>query len=274
MLAAVTCYFNPTGSGSRREAFEEFQRMFRRTGVPLYVEAAPDTAAPIWQKERLLNRAILGLPAEVTNVVWIDGDLLVDSPTWADDISDALLNWPIIQPWTVARFRGPDGADTDGPLGQRTVQSVAYANRDCEHPSGLPARAWPGFCWAARRSVLERLGGLYELDLSGPNDVLMSLAFVGDFRNSFLMRYSGEFKVHFQPWAMRAFETVGGRVGFVDATLTHLWHGAFDSRRYLERTVRLYQAGYDPARHVTTGPDGLLCLTDDCPAGVRDRLQI
>lgn len=268
IAAVAAAYFNPAGSEARRACFDEFQRSFAGTGVPLCVEAAPASAAPIWQKERLLNRAIQRLPASVEGVIWLDGDLLVDSPTWAEDVSAALDQWPVIQPWTQVWFWGPDREPVPGPLGHRVVPSAAYANRDSQTPTGVPARAWPGFCWAARRDVLEAIGGLYEYDLSGPNDVLMSLAFYGDWGNFFLMRYNAEFKRHFQPWATRAFEIVAGRVGYVPATLTHLWHGPFDQRKYLQRTVQLYAAGYDPALHVVTTDDGLLRLADDCPPDV------
>ena len=270
-LAAVTAYFNPSGCELRERCLAEFAGAFLATGIPLHIVTAPNATARIWQKERLLNRAIRGLPASVDKVIWIDGDLLVEAENWAEDVSAALDRWPVVQPWSLAGFRGPDGNGIAGPMGRMVVPSVPFANlaNQDDIPTGLPPNAWPGFCCAARRDVLESIGGLYEYDLSGPNDVLMSLAFYGDFGNFFLMRYNPEFKSHFQPWALRAFEIVQGNVGYVPATLTHLWHGPFDGRRYLERTVRLYQAGYDPARHVATGRDGLLSLVDDCPADVR-----
>jgi hypothetical protein len=90
-----------------------------------------------------------------------------------------------------------------------------------------------------------------------------------NFRYAAMLYPNGRFKDHFLPWAERAYKIVQGNVGYVPATLTHLWHGPFDGRRYLERTVRLYQAGYDPARDVGTAPDGTLVLTDDCPPDVR-----
>ena len=276
-LAAVTAWFNPSGSVERQTAENRFYKEWPR-GIPLF-PACKSTAAPIWQKERLLNLAIRNLPASVEKVIWIDGDLLVDSPMWATDISAALDKWPVIQPWTEASFQGPAGEPIAGPMGHKTVPSVPFAN-DCRltlamatgetaAPSGLPTNAWPGFCWAVRRDVLESIGGLYEYDLSGPNDVLMSLAFYGDFNNFFLMRYNGEFKRNFQPWAERAYKIVQGNVGYVPATLTHLWHGPFDQRKYLQRTVQLYAAGYDPARDVGTASDGTLVLTDACPPDVR-----
>ena len=279
-LAAVAAHFNPSGCELRERCLAEFAGRFLATGIPLYIVTAPDTAAPIWQKERLLNRAIRELPSSVDKVIWIDGDLLIDAeslPNWAMEVSAMLDRWPVVQPWTTADFLGIDGNKTNGPAGQENVASVPYSNHvfDSLEPagnrvsSGLPPNGWPGFCCAARRDVLDAIGGLYEYDLSGPNDVLMSLAFYGDFDNFFLMRYNPEFKRHFQPWAMRAFEIVQGKVGFASAKLMHLWHGPFNERRYLERTVRLYQAGYDPARHVTTAADGLLTLTDDCPDEVR-----
>ena len=276
-LAAVTAWFNPSGSVERQTAENRFYKEWPRD-IPLY-PACKLAIAPIWQKERLLNIAIRALPASVEKVIWIDGDLLVDSPTWARDVATALDKWPVIQPWTEATFRGPAGEPIAGPMGNETVPSVPFAN-DCRlalatatgetaSPSGLPTNAWPGFCWAARREVLDAIGGLYEYDLSGPNDVLMSLAFYGDWSNFFLMRYNGEFKQHFLPWAERAYKIVQGNVGYVPATLTHLWHGPFDQRKYLQRTVQLYAAGYDPARDVGTANDGTLVLTDACPPDVR-----
>jgi len=273
-LAAVTAYFNPSGSADRWTAERHFYRGWPKD-IPLY-PSCKLAIAPIWQKERLLNLAIRALPPDIDKVIWIDGDLLIDSPTWAADVSAALDNWPVIQPWTEATFRGPAGESIAGPMGNETVPSVPFANATTPIPlggivryTGLPANAWPGFCWAARREVLDEIGGLYEYDLSGPNDVLMSLAFYGDFDNFFLMRYNGRFKDHFMPWAERAWKVIQGNVGYVPATLTHLWHGPFDGRRYLERTVRLYQAGYDPARDVATASDGTLVLTDACPVEVR-----
>jgi hypothetical protein len=270
-LAAVTAWFNPSGSTERESATLRFAQEWP-SGIPLY-PVFNRHSAPIWQKERLLNLAIRALPSDVDKVIWIDGDLLIDTPTWAADVSAALDNWPVIQPWTLTKFCGKDGASIAGPMGHNTVPSVPFANLANQDavPTGLPATAWPGFCWAARRETLEDIGGLYEHDLSGPNDVLMSLAFYGDLENTFLMRYSGAFRRHFDPWAERAFAVVKGNVGFVPATLTHLWHGPFEQRRYLERTVRLYEAGYDPSRHVGNASDGTLVLTDTCPPEVRRR---
>ncbi len=278
-LAAVAAWFNAGGSELRASAFRRFADEWPRE-IDLYRLPEMDRP-PIWQKERLLNLAIRQLPTDVDKVIWVDGDILIGieglvPATWAADASAALDRWPVIQPWYYGYFYGADGKanTTAGPFGRECVYSVPAARNELgpetlDGNSGLPPMAWPGFCWAARREVLEEIGGLYEHDLSGPNDVLMSLAFYGDFANSFLLRYGGVFRDHYMRWAERAYRVVQGNVGFVPATLTHLWHGPFDSRKYLERTVRLMGAGYDPAKHVTTAPDGSLMLTDDCPWGVR-----
>lgn len=272
-LAAVAAWWNPSGSEERWRAHQTFKKRWP-ADIPLHVSPAFGTA-PVWQKERLLNRKIASLPTNIDKVVWADADILIDSPTWAADVATALDKWPVIQPWSFAGFHDAHGNPGTGPFGLLSVQSVPAANDDATEsghdPSGLPVNAWPGFAWAARREVLEEIGGLYEADLSGPNDVLMSLAFYGDFENTFLMRYGGRFRDHYLPWAERAYRVVRGQVGYVPAVLTHLWHGPFDGRRYLERTVRLYEAGYDPDQHLVTAPDGTLALTDDCPWEVRRR---
>lgn len=275
-LAAVAAWWNPSGSAERELALREFMDLWPGM-IPLYVcpPARPGlNYAPIWQKERILNQAIAALPDEVTKIIWCDADVLVRAPrpfTWAANVADALDQYPVVQPWEFAKLQGPDGnLGGEGPLGRPVVESVAHWNQtSLAMPCGLPADCWPGFAWAARRDVLREIGGLYEADLSGPNDVLMSLAFYGDFQNPFLLRYGDRFRRHFMQWGERAHKIVDGQVGFVPATLTHLWHGPFNGRRYLERTVRLYQAGYDPAQHLVTAPDGSLALSADCPWEIR-----
>ena len=270
-IAAVTASFNVGNGSPRSQCYQTFLRHFEATGIPLY--SVNLNRSLVWQKERLLNMAIQTWPPSVSKIIWIDNDLLVpESPKWGEAISAALDKWPIIQPWSTARFLDSNGQPTTGPLGFDTVASVPYTHATVDVPPcdrGLPAEAWPGFAWAARRDVLEEIGGLYEHDLSGPNDVLMSLALYGDFENSYLMRYSGAFRDHWFKWATAAYGAVQGNVGWIEAELTHLWHGPFVQRRYLERTVRLYEAGYDPAQHTATGASGFLELTDDCPATVR-----
>ena len=279
-LAAVTAWFNPNESQERFAARLQFTEAWTQQheiylhliGQTVFSGPRTTFAFSIWQKERLLNLAIRQLPPDVDKVIWIDADLEVISPTWTEDVLAALDTWPIIQPWSTATFFGPEGLSggyVTGPLGRECVPSVPCANIGRKTSTGLPPDAWPGFCWAARREVLEEIGGLYEHDLSGPNDVLMSLAFYGDFNHSFLLRYNGKFREHYMRWAERTYAVVQGNVGFVPATLTHLWHGPFEGRKYLERTVRLMAAGYDPGKHVTTAPDGSLMLTDDCPWEVR-----
>src|SRR5690348_10790032 len=92
-LWVVTAYFNPAGFRSKRRNYDLFRDRIAAAGIPLVtVECAlggrpfelphgPDVRRVhgrdvMWQKERLLNVAIAGLPAGCRKVAWLDADIL------------------------------------------------------------------------------------------------------------------------------------------------------------------------------------------------------
>src|SRR5262245_14756207 len=96
-LWVVTAYFNPAGFRSRRRNFDLFRERIAAAGLPLVAvecsfDGRPFELPPgpgvrhllgrdvMWQKERLLNVAIAGLPAECRKVAWLDADVLFENP--------------------------------------------------------------------------------------------------------------------------------------------------------------------------------------------------
>ena len=111
---AITSYFNPTGSHRRRVNFEVFRQ---KLNVPfVVVELATDqpfelgphdapivvqirSSSVLWHKERLLNIAVQHVPRRISNIAWIDCDVIFGNDSWAEEASKALCKSALVQPF-------------------------------------------------------------------------------------------------------------------------------------------------------------------------------
>ena len=116
-LWAITAYFNPMRFKSRRANYQVFRE---RLDLPLVaVELAHDfdfdlrdadadvlirvrAGDVMWQKERLLNIALSGLPADCGRVVWIDCDVVFESGGWAGRLDQLFDRFPLVQAFSVS----------------------------------------------------------------------------------------------------------------------------------------------------------------------------
>ena len=215
-LWAITSYFNPGRSRRRRSNYSAFRAHLR---VPLvtvelaYSECELDpTDADIlvqlrgrdrlWQKERLLNRALAELPSECQVVVWLDCDVAFFDDGWPERTLQALEQWPIVQPFgTYHQVALSDGCAPELPLERPPTTDRSLTSRmiDGSVPSYVfssigSSRRFayaPGFAWAARRNVVEDLG-LYDALVLGCGDKAMASAAYGRFEDTIDVYRLGE----------------------------------------------------------------------------------
>lgn len=259
-LAAVCAYYNPCRYETRRRNFERFAAGMRDAGVELYVAEAgqhgrfdlpqsPRTfrftaTSSLWQKERLLNLAIERLPPEVDAVAWIDADILFESRDWPQRTLDLLREAPVAQLFATAVYLGPDGRRADWR--PHCSQASSLAVKEIGHP---------GFAWAARRSALTAMGGLWDASICGGGDYVMADAFRG--RLHAVPWYS-------RRWAERSAAVVGGEIGGLSERVFHLWHGTFENRGYAARSLALKKFGFHPQRDLRQA-GGLWVWSKDAP---------
>jgi hypothetical protein len=273
-LAVVTCYFNPDGYRSKRENFAAFWEPLDRAGLTVAVVECVFGDGPfelsdpgvrhvrgrdvMWQKERLLNLGIAGLPSHVRKVAWLDADVLFTNPGWAADAARLLDEYPVVQLFDTA-VRLPRGTIADDDRGERYPSFAAVLAREPHRllAGDFAAHGHTGFAWAARREVLAH--GLYDACIAGSGDHMMAHAFAGDWESPCVDRILGPANRHrkwFSNWGQKVYNRVRARVGCVPGTLLHLWHGAVADRRYADRNRELAGFGFDPARDVRVGPAG------------------
>jgi hypothetical protein len=287
-LWAITSYFNPAGYRNRLKNYRIFRQ---RLAVPLVTvefscgrgfelgEGDADVLVQIrgpdllWQKERLLNLALRSLPAECDFVAWLDGDVVLTRTDWPQAASRMLEQHPLVQlfherynlpPDTLpeqANARHPAGHAVAHQIRHRIVSPEAMGEVGSAHRLGIAL----GLAWAARRRLLET-HGFYDAGVLGGGDRALACAAFGQL-DGLLAPWCANPRqsAHFLDWARPFHEDVRGSVGCVGGACFHLWHGAREDRRYVERYEGFRAFDFDPGRDIVLDPSGCWRWNSDKP---------
>jgi hypothetical protein len=281
MLWAITSYFNPVGYASRLRNYRIFRANLapplavvelslngrfelRRDDAEIVVQITGGDV--LWQKERLLNLTLGCLPEECDKVAWVDCDAIFATPNWAERTDDVLDEFPLVQPFRERRnlSRGAQAPLEISSFFDSISESVAYkialgeAHADDFRQSEAPLarNSTAGIAWAARRDLLEA-HGLYDACILGSGDRAVLCAAMGLFDYGVeAVGMHGRQIEHYLTWAEPFHRAIGGRVGFVDGSVLHLWHGDLSNREYAKRHQGLSRFDFDPFSDITLAPSG------------------
>lgn len=289
-LALVTSYFNPRGYRTKRANLDAFLAPIRRAGLhceivecrfdelgerlpSIYPVRSIRADAVLWQKERLLNVAIQGLPPRFTKIAWLDADLLFARPDWAVAASKLLESKAVVQLFDRV-IRLPRGHWRYDGAGEAWSSFGAVAERDPHimTTGRFDLHGHTGFAWAIRREALDGVG-LYDACIAGSGDHMMAHAFSGDWDSTCVDRIVGSprsptcaaHRRYFEAWCRRIYPRVRARVGAVSGTVLHLWHGETADRRYVLRNRELMGYAFDPERDLRIGAGGAWEWASDKP---------
>jgi hypothetical protein len=292
---AITTYFNPRGYDRRRRAYTEFRRRlavklvtveYSTTGDFVLEPGDADILVQVsgqsilWQKERLLNIGIRNLPDSARYVAWVDCDIVFLDALWPQRLKACLDEVPVAQCYSgfhdLARSETAD--DYDSAQNRLFNPSVARLLAEGNWPlppstQWVPRGVGLGLAWAARREVLDR-HGLYDALIIGSGDRAMFAAGTGRFHDATEpLRLSPDQAEHYLAWAGPYHDTVQGRIGCVEGQILHLWHGATENRRYLERHQDLARLSFNPSRDIQIDASGCWEWTNTATPSLRSLLQ-
>jgi hypothetical protein len=288
-LWAVTCFFNPARCKRRTQNYRWFREQLitplitveltfdgqfalRREDADILIQL--DQGDILFQKERLLNIALQRVPSSCKGIAWVDCDVIFSSNDWAARTMEALERFVMVQPFSHRYDLPPDCGPEAIPACDKTCrQSVmaklaqaemAGADFEKEHPlSGKPA--W-GLVWAARNDIL-RQHGLYDACVFNGGDVAVFCAGFGTMESPFMRRRMNapSFR-HYLEWATPFYDSVRGKVGYIDGRIFHLWHGSMAERRYEWCRRELRDLGFDPFTDIAKTEQGTWRWSSDKPA--------
>jgi hypothetical protein len=268
-IAIVTSMFNCVAGSVRHRHYETF---VRTAGLPVYtVELAfddlPFVLPPadrlfqlrsdtwVWQRDRIVNRLLEEVPREYDNIALIDADILFHDPDWPRKTEQMLERCPVGQVWANCHHTYA-GVPPDRGVSNRDVGTVHT-----------------GYGWAMRREFLDRFG-LFDRSPVGGNDVFMTFAYFGWTQHNYLRHYTPQFLDYYRRWAEPVTKATGGETGYVEADITHMWHGAKAARNYIGRLELLKD--FDPDTDLAVDASGCWAWATDKPdlhAGVKAYMQ-
>jgi hypothetical protein len=297
----VAAYFNPIGFRRRLANY----RVFRRNlPIPLVTvelahsasrfELRPEDADILiqvtgedclWQKERLLNLALAGLPSGCDRVAWLDCDLVLPGSRWEHAVNTALDDLPLAQAFSRFHELGPEAsASALSPtlaVGSGRAVACRLASGDPIEEvfaSGLGNRLRRGhsvgLAWAARRELLDQ-HRFYDACIVGGGDKAMVCAALGRYEYMASLEANERQMEHYFRWARPFFADVAGRIGYAEAEVYHLWHGELRLRRHRDRHRQFRRFAFDPFVDIALDTRGAWRWNSDKPemhAYVKDYL--
>ena len=121
----------------------------------------------------------------------------------------------------------------------------------------------PGFCWAARREALNKVGGLIDFAILGSGDWIMSNALFGEVDKTVNAGYTDEYKRLCKTWEYRALKHIRKNVGYMPGLVNHYHHGIKKNRNYDNRWKLLVNTKYNPLTDLKKDVSGVYQLQDD-----------
>jgi len=146
-----------------------------------------------------------------------------------------------------------------GMVSKRQAARMPWWKRD----GGPHEYPHTGYAWAARRSAIDGVGGLFDLAAMGAGDYHMALALVGYASHSIPGNVSASYKKHLLSWEERALNHVNYNMGYLQGTIEHSFHGAKGNRRYIDRWQIILEHEFDPDVDIIRNAHGVfeLCCT-------------
>jgi hypothetical protein len=222
----------------------------------LFAHIHVKTRNQIWIKESLINIAVGRLPTHWKYMAWLDCDIEFLNNTWVEDAIAEMEKYEVIQLFSVINYLGPQNESI------KTDKSFGYMYRKSgrEYSQKYKYGFWhPGFAWACTKHAYQIMNGLIDYAILGSGDHHMALGLISRVECSHPKDIHPNYKK-----LLREFEKQVRplRLGYIDGTILHYWHGDLKLRRYKERWQILVENKYDPLQDVYCDPMGLWQLTD------------
>jgi hypothetical protein len=223
--AVILVFFNPVASIRIQQNIVYVLHQLKEANIPVFIgELIFNSDTPLFTesetvfhykstsymfyKENIINLVIRRKELEsFTKFVILDADIVFAESNWLDRVSNALEECEILQPYATAYT-----------LDKKFVSNLA---RDsvCKTPN----TGHVGYAWAFRRDWFERVGGLFDLALTGGGDMCLT----------YMIGASDTTQDVYKPDISRF---VDSKIGYVRTSIFHLPHG-LPSKRQLESRI-------------------------------------
>jgi hypothetical protein len=213
---------------------------------------------PLWHKENMINLGVKYLlPSDWKAFAWIDMDIEFESTNWVLDTLKLLNN-------------GKDFVQLfshciDMSFDEEIINNFnGFGYQFCKNfKKGVGLNYWhPGFAWACNRKSYDKMGGIYQEGILGSGDNTMCHGFIKKAPESLKSGVSQKY-IEFVKNLQNKMD--GIKLGYIDGTIRHYFHGKKENIHYYERDDILVKYQYDPYSHIELNEQGLIIPSESCP---------
>jgi hypothetical protein len=173
----------------------------------------------LFHKERLCRLIEKKVSWIYQKVVFMDADIVFNDPNWYSEVSQLLNTHDVVQPFKTAMW-----SDITYTEALQTRSTVLLAEKGGKYDPILH----PGFAWAFKRSWFRKVG-FFDYGITGSGDTLSSAAWLD------LKFPAGYLQPALKPAFDEFCKLPKPRITHASGTITHLWHGSKQNRKYVER---------------------------------------
>jgi len=213
----------------------------------------------LWLKENMINLGIEYLTRirpSWAYVAWVDADVTFDNPNIGIETIQALNQFPIVQMFQTVVNKGPVGE----AIKQHNGFAFQWFLKKFRHPGTKEAYGdtWhPGFCWAFTRRTWGIMSRLIDRAICGAGDHHMALGLINMAHLSYPKGVHPQYKAMVHDWQDRVYKEIRGRIGYVNGTIIHGWHGRFVDRRYGDRWQIIIETQFNPNTDIVLNDQGV-----------------
>ena len=188
-----------------------------------------DKENKLWSKEIIINNIIDKIDTDY--LLWIDGDLIYNNLDWLNNIDDVTKGNDFIQLFETINYFDEKGNITN------VFKSIASGNKkNVDHLLSKGFR--PGGAWVGRTSILKEKN-LFEKMYVGGGDTIFTYGLYKTQNGQTLkevQKYNSEIYKEANKWINNFGDY---KVGYLNETVNHLYHGDLKDRNYNGRYLKL-----------------------------------
>jgi hypothetical protein len=262
-IVIFTSYFNYFNNTNRSNIFNKFKQHCNCVAAGIEdgtveLDHAYNSNQKLFLKENLLNLTINKHLDNSSYIFWVDADVKFSDANWHSKAIELLNDYDVVQLFTHSHHLDNNNQIIESAPGYIYNQQV---NQRHGHT---------GYAWAMTRQAFKHLGGLYEYNILGAGDAVMAQCFLQKEIPAYAQAKQLEPKQSFFPYSQGHEHTIRKfhnkckclKVGYLDNTVYHEYHGAIKRRKYTERYNIYDKHNYDPLTMIEKTDEGIIQIKD------------
>jgi hypothetical protein len=214
----------------------------------------------LWIKENLINIGFKHLPDDWKYAGWIDRDIEFKNLNWANICINKLKQYELIQPWKECIFLDEHKQakvekyfNKSSAVNKRILSQCYVLSPDKTEDNYFEHA---GHVWCCTKKFYNKIGLLCDKAIMGGGDGLL-VAGINQRRTHPHYRYLGSVLKEYCD------KLRGTKLGYIDETIYHHYHGSIENRKYVSRYDELYKLNYNPTKHLSYNEDDVLKFTEE-----------